>query len=87
MSYRDIYEYLADRRCVKCDKPLDRNGSFCLACMAVLQDELEQAEAKEVRTAMIRKPVPTIESKDDRRYSTLETWEFLNDQFQRMFRK
>ena len=87
MSYKDIYEYLADRRCVKCDKPLDRNGSFCSACMTVLQDELEQAEAKEVRTAMVNKPILSMEVKDDRQYSTLETWEFLNNQFQRMFRK
>ena len=89
MTYRDIYEYLADRRCAKCDKPLDRNGLFCSACTTVLQDEFEQAEAKEVRTAMVNKPIHSMETKAEGEQPwatlTLDTWRFLDNEFQKIF--
>ena len=93
MSYKylndALNEYWADQRCVRCDARLDRRGSFCFACMEKVQAELldEQAEAKEVRTAMVRKPIHSIETKDDRQYSTLETWAFLNREFEKLFKK
>lgn len=90
MSYRDINDYWADRKCVRCDGHLDRRGSFCSSCMEKVQSELEQAEAKEIRTAMVNKPITSLGSKEsgvrsEEQWSTLETWKFLDNQFQKIF--
>ena len=86
MSYKylndALNDYWADQRCVRCDGHLDRRGSFCFACMEKVQEELEQAEAKEVRTAMVNRPINSTEQ-----YSTEQTWAFLNNQFQKIFSK
>jgi len=58
MSYRDLNDslndYWADRRCVKCDRNLDRRGAHCSSCMEEIQEELDHAE---VENALSKKPV------------------------------
>jgi hypothetical protein len=40
---QDENDYWADRRCVACDRPLDRRGSLCRACL-VEEREKEMTE-------------------------------------------
>ena len=60
---KDLDEFWADRRCVKCDRYLDRRGSLCSGCMSARQDDIDKAEQNR----------------------TQAPWEFLNNEFQRMF--
>lgn len=66
-KYMDINN-VADWSCIRCDKPLDRIGSHCAACMVELQEEIDHLEA-------------------EREKHTAQTWEFLNSEFQKIFRK
>jgi hypothetical protein len=41
MSYQDEKnEYWADRRCLRCDRHLDRRGYFCWTCEEERMDKL-----------------------------------------------
>ena len=88
MSYRDLDELLSERRCVRCGQLLDRCGAHCESCMTALQQEIEEEENKRIRSSMSNAPIySTAQAKDDRQYSTLETWAFLNREFEKLFKK
>jgi len=48
MSHRylnqDENDYWADRRCLKCDRYLDRRGALCSDCLEESQEAFEKAE-------------------------------------------
>ena len=65
---QDENDYWADRRCLKCDRHLDRRGALCSECNEEAQERYEEVEKGP--------PAPPKESAQ---------WEFLNDQFQKIF--
>ena len=73
MTYRDITQ-VNDWTCIRCDKPMDRVGSHCTSCIVELQEEIDRLEGEQIRSSMVNKPI-----------NTLAPWEFLNNEFQKIF--
>ena len=87
MTYRDITQ-VNEWTCIRCDGPMDRIGSHCKRCLTELQQEIDEEESKRVRSSMSNAPIySTDQAKDDRQYSTLETWAFLNREFEKLFKR
>ena len=68
-DWKDINDYWADRRCLQCDRYLDRRGHLCSDCHEKRQEEIDRAE----EAAPPPQNVP------------LDSWKFLDDQFQKIF--